>query len=130
MFVPSSASIANTRLTTFSNWNASTEYCSDIQGKDIAVLCRAVSIPVPQIRILVNGNLVPSIMRAQNEVVVISAPLSYGEVVMFECQASTETFTSSITINLTYSCKSTAIDIQYTESEFVAIASYIILLLL
>ena len=78
---------------------------------------------MPQIRILVNGNLVPSIMRTENEVVVISAPLSYGEVVMFECQASTETFTSSITINLTYSCKSTAIDIRYTESEFVAIAT-------
>lgn len=109
LFVRSAASIANTRLTILSDWNTSTEYCSDLERKDIAVLCRAVSIPVAQIRILVNGNFVPSIMRSLNEVVVMSAPLSYGEVVTFECQASTETFTSSITINLTYTCKYIAI---------------------
>ena len=108
MFVRSSASessIPNTRLTMLSNWNTSNEYCSDLQRKDIAVLCRAVGIPVPQVRILVNGTFIPSIIQTQNEAVVVSAPLSYGEVVMFECQASVDTFISSITINLTYTCK-------------------------
>ena len=107
MFAHSStSSIKDTRLIMFSNWNPSTEYCSELQGRDIAVLCRAVGIPMPQVDVLVNGNFTePSIRRTQSEVVLITAPISYGEVVIFECQASTETFTSSIIVNLTYTCK-------------------------
>ena len=120
-FIEHISSIENTRLIMLSNWNTSTEFCSELQSKDIVILCRAVSIPVPQVDILVNGNFIePLIVRTQNEVVVISGPISYGEVVMFECRASTERFTSNVVVNLTYTCKCIMI-IYCTGSEFVAI---------
>ena len=100
-----SVSIENTRPIVLSNWNSSTEYCSELQSTDIAIHCRAVSIPQPQVDILVNGIVTePSFRRGQHEAVVISAPIPYGEVVTFECQASTETVTSIVAVNLTYTC--------------------------
>ena len=128
MFVNNFTSfIENTRLIMFSNWNPSSEYCSELQDRDIAVLCRAVGIPMPQVDVLVNGNFTePSIKITQNEVVLITAPISYGEVVIFECQASTETFTSSVIVNLTYTCKCIMI-IYCIESVFILVLLYYIL---
>ena len=115
------SSIENTRLIMLSYWNTSTEFCSELQSKDIAVLCRAVGIPVPQVDILVNGNFIePSLAQTKNEIVVVSAPFLYGEVVMLECRASTERFNSNVVVNLTYTCKCIMI-IYCTGSEFVAI---------
>ena len=87
------------------NWKPSTEYCSELQSKDISVHCRAVGIPMPQVDILVNGNTIEPYRQTQNEVVLMAAPISYGEVVMFECQATTGTVTTNIIVNLTYTCK-------------------------
>ena len=85
--------------------NSSTEYCSELQRRNISVACRAVGIPKPQVDIFVNGNIVEPFYQTENEVVIRLAPISYGEVVMFECQASTMTTTSNITVNLSYTCK-------------------------
>ena len=97
--------INNTRPIVLSNWNSSTEYCSKLKSTDIAVHCRAVSIPQPQVDILVNGIVTEPSFRQDYEVVVISAPVSYGEVVTFECRVSTETVTSIVAVNLTYTCR-------------------------
>ena len=85
--------------------NSSTDYCSELQSKDISVACRAVGIPEPQVDILVNGIIVEPFNQTGNEVVIRLAPISYGEVVTFECQASTMTTTTNIEVNLSYTCK-------------------------
>lgn len=89
------------------NWNSSNEYCSElVQSSNISVHCRAVGIPMPQVDILVNGNImIEPYRKTRNEVVLISAPIPYGEVVMFECRASTAMVTTSVIVNLTYTCK-------------------------
>ena len=94
-----------TRLIVLSDQNSSTEYCSELQSKNISVACRAVGIPEPQVNIFVNGNIVEPFNQTENEVVIRLVPISYGEVVMFECQASTMITTSNITVNLSYTCK-------------------------
>ena len=96
-----------TRLIMLPNQNSSTDYCSELQSKNVSVACRAVGIPEPQVNILVNGNIVEPFQQRENEVVIRLVPISYGEVVMFECQASTMTTTSIITVNLSYTCKCT-----------------------
>ena len=57
-----------------------------------------------------NGNIIEPFNRTENdvegEVVIRLAPISFGEVVMFECQASTMIATSSVTVNLSYTCMS------------------------
>ena len=100
-------SSANTRIISLSDSNSSTEYCSDLQGKDISVACRAVGIPEPQIDVLVNGNVTEPFGQASSEVVIRLSPIPYGEAVIFECQASTDTTTLNITstVNFTYTCK-------------------------
>ena len=104
--VPTIASIPiGTRLIVLPEWNSSSEHCSELQDRDIFVACRAVSIPEPQVNILVNGNISEPFVQTGNEVVIKSAPISYGKVVMFNCQASTMTSTSNIIVNLTYTCK-------------------------
>ena len=95
----------NTRIILLSDLNSSTEHCSDLQGKDISVACRAVGIPEPQIDVLVNGNVTEPFGQASSEVVIRLSPIPYGEGVIFECQASTDTTTLNITINFTYTCK-------------------------
>ena len=99
----------DTRLIIVSDQNSSTEYCSELQSKDISVACRAVGIPEPQVDIFVNGNIIEPFNRTENEVAIRLAPILYGEVVMFECLASTMTTNASIRINLTYTCKSKGI---------------------
>ncbi len=109
MFVNSTDSIIesnnDTRLIVLSDQNSSTEYCSELQGRNISVACRAVGIPEPQVDILVNGNIVEPFQQRENEVVIRIAPISFGEVAMFECQASTMTNTTKIILNVTYTCK-------------------------
>ena len=97
----------NARIVLLSDLNSSTEYCSDLQGKDISVACRAVGIPEPQIDVLVNGNVTEPFEQASSEVVIRLSPIPYGEAVIFECQASTDTTTLNITstVNFTYTCK-------------------------
>ena len=68
-------------------------------------MCRAVGIPEPQVNILVNGTIVELFNETENEVVIRLAPISFEEVVMFECQASTMTTTTSLAVNLSYTCK-------------------------
>ena len=85
--------------------NSSTDYCSELQSRNISVACRAVGIPEPQVDILVNGIIVEPFNRTGNEVVIRLAPISYGEAVMFECQASTMKATANIKVNLSYTCK-------------------------
>jgi len=102
----------DTELVVLPDWNSTTKFCSELQNRDISVACRAVGIPEPRTNIFVNGNISEPFLQTENEVVIISAPLSYGEVMMFECQASTMTSTSTITVNLTYTCK--CIIITYT----------------
>ena len=100
------ASIPNdTRLIVLPEWNSSSGHCSELQDRDISVACRAVGIPEPQVNILVNGNISEPFVQTGNEVVIRSVPISYGEIVMFNCQASTMTETSNIIVNLTYTCK-------------------------
>ena len=94
----------DTRLIVLSDQNSSTEYCSELQRRNISVACRAIGIPEPQVDIFVNGNIVEPFNRRENEVVIRLPPISFGEVVMFECQASTITTTSDITVNLSYTC--------------------------
>jgi len=103
-----------TELIVLPDWNSTTKFCSELQNRDIYIACRAVGIPEPQTDIFVNGNISEPFLQTENEneVVIISPPLSYGEVVMFECQASTMTNTSTITVNFTYTCK--CIIITYT----------------
>ena len=100
---PTIESNNDTRLIVLSDQNSSTEYCSELQSRNISVACRAVGIPKPQVDILVNGNIIEPFNQTE-EVVITLAPISYGEVVMFECQASTMTTTR---INITYTCKCT-----------------------
>ena len=95
----------DTRLIVLSDQNSSTEHCSELQSKSISVACRAVGIPEPQVNILMNGNIIEPFNGTENEVVIRLAPISFGEVVMFECQASTMTTTTSIAVNLSYTCK-------------------------
>ena len=95
----------DTRLIVLSDQNLSTEYCSELQSKTISIACRAVGIPEPQVNILVNGNIIEPFQQTENEVVIRLAPISFGEVVMFECQASTMTTTTSVAVNLSYTCK-------------------------
>ena len=108
IFVNSTDSIiesnSDTRLIILSDQNSSTEYCSELQRR-ISVACRAVSIPEPQVNILVNGNIVEPFQQREYEVVIRIAPISFGEVAMFECQASTMTNTTKIILNVTYTCK-------------------------
>ena len=100
-------SSADTKIILLSDSNSSTEYCSDLQIKDISVDCRAVGIPKPQINVLVNGNVTEPFEQASSEVVIRLSPIPYGEAVIFECQASTDTTTLNITstVNFTYTCK-------------------------
>ena len=99
-------SYANTRLISLSDSNSFTEYCSDLQGKDISVACRAVGIPEPQINVLVNSNVTKPFEQASSEVVIRLSPIiPYGKAVIFECQASTDTTMLNITVNFTYTCK-------------------------
>jgi len=97
----------DTELVVLPDWNSNTKYCPELQNRDISVTCRAVGIPEPQIDIFVNGNISEPFQQSEseNEVVIRSVPISYGEVVMFECQASTIENTSTITVNLKYTCK-------------------------
>ena len=95
----------NTRIVLLSDLNSSTEYCSDLQGKDIFVACRAIGIPEPHIDVLVNGNATEPFGQASSEVVIRLSPIPYGEVVIFECQTSTDTTVLNITVNFTYTCK-------------------------
>ena len=109
MFVRSTDPIIDisteTRIIFLSDLNSSTEYCSDLQNKDISVACRAVGIPEPQVNVLVNGNITEPFEQASSEVVIRLPPVPYGETVIFECQASTNTTTLNVTVNLTYTCK-------------------------
>ena len=98
-------SSADIRIVVLSDLNSSTEYCSDLQGKDISVACRAVGIPEPQINVLVNGYVTEPFEQASSEVVIRLSPIPYGEAVIFQCQASTDTATLNITVNFTYTCK-------------------------
>ena len=59
---------------------------------------------MPQIDIFVNGDIIEPFQQEGSEVVVRLPPISYGEVVMFECQACTLTASINITIDLTYTC--------------------------
>ena len=95
----------NTRIILLSDLSSSTEYCSDLQGKDISVVCRAVGIPEPHIDVLVNGNVTEPFGQASSEVVIRLSPIPYGEAVIFECQASTDTTMLNVTVNFTYTCK-------------------------
>ena len=95
----------DTRIIFLSDLNSPTEYCSDLQSQDISVACRAVGIPEPQINVLVNGNITEPFEQASSEVVIRLPTIPYEEVVIFECQASTNTTTLSIIVNLTYTCK-------------------------
>ena len=92
------------RLIVLSNQNLS-EYCSELQSRNISVVCRAVGIPEPQVNILMNGTIVEPFNGTENEVVIRLVPISFGELVMFECQASTMTNTTSLAVNLSYTCK-------------------------
>ena len=114
IFIPST--IKNIpRLIMLSDGNSSTEHCSELQNKDIFVSCRAVGIPEPQVVILVNGNIAERFeQRGNNEAVITLPPVQYGEVVMFECQASTMTTTSNIIVNLSYTCKCMSV---YSKSD-------------
>ena len=109
MFVRSTDAIINSatdiNIILLSDLNLSTEYCSDLQGRDISVACRAVGIPEPQIDVLVNGNVTEPFEQASSEVAIRLSPIPYGEAVIFECQASTDTSTLNITVNFTYTCK-------------------------
>ena len=96
----------DTRLIVLSDQNLSTEYCSELQSKNISVACRAVAIPEPQVNVLVNGDIIEPLQQREGEVVIRLAPISFGEVVMFECQASTMTATSNVFVNLSYTCMS------------------------
>ena len=95
----------DTRLIVLSDQISSTEYCSELQSKNISVACRAVGIPEPHVDIFVNGNIIDPFDQTENEVVIRLAPILFGEVVMFECQASTMTTTTNIIVNLSYTCK-------------------------
>ena len=97
----------DTRLIILPNWNSSTEYCSELQSKDITVHCKATGIPTPQICILVNGNITEPYLLGKDgsQLLIRLAPISYGEVMMFECQAFTMALTLNVTVNLTYTCK-------------------------
>ena len=95
----------DTRIIFLSDWNPSNEHCSDLQRKKISVACRAVGIPEPEINVLVNGNITEPFEQASSKVVIRLPPIPYEEVVIFECQASTNTTTLSIIVNLTYTCK-------------------------
>ena len=109
MFVPPTDliinSVADTRIILLSDLNSITKYCSDLQSNNISVACRAVGIPEPQIDVLVNGNVTEPFEQASSEVVIRLSPIPYGEAVIFECQASTDTTTLNITVNFTYTCK-------------------------
>ena len=96
-----------TRLIVLPNWNSSTEYCSELQNKDITVHCKATGIPSPQVEILVNGNITEPFLNRDNDsqVLLRRAPISYGEVVKLECRAFNKEFTLNVTVNLTYTCK-------------------------
>ena len=96
-----------TRLIVLPNWNSSTEYCSELQNKDITVHCKATGVPSPQVEILVNGNITEPFLNRDNDsqVLIRRAPISYGEVVKLECRAFTTEFTLNVTVNLTYTCK-------------------------
>ena len=96
-----------TRLIVLPNWNSSTEYCSELQNKDITVHCKATGIPRPQVEILVNGNITEPFLHPDNDsqVLLRRAPISYGEVVKLECRAFNMEFTLNVTVNLTYTCK-------------------------
>ena len=95
----------NTRMIFLYDLNSTTEYCSDLQSQNISVACRAVGIPEPQVNVLVNGNIAEPFVQASNEVVIRLPPVPYGETIVFECQASTNTTTLNISVNLTYTCK-------------------------
>ena len=109
MFVRSTDPIINnssdTRIIFLSDLNSSNEYCSDLQNKDISVACRAVGIPEPQVNVLVNGSITEPFEQASSEIVIRLPTIPYEEVVIFECQASTNTTTLNIIVNLTYTCK-------------------------
>ena len=98
-----------TRLIVLPNWNSSTEYCSELQNKDITVHCKATGVPDPQIEILVNGmsNITQKFYNSDNDsqLLIKIAPISYGEVMKLECRAFTTEFTLNVTVNLTYTCK-------------------------
>ena len=96
-----------TRLIVLPNWNSSTEYCSELQNKDITVHCKATGVPSPQVEILVNGNITEPFLNQENDsqVLIRRAPISYGEVVKLECRAFNMEFTLNVTVNLTYTCK-------------------------
>ena len=100
----------DTRLIDLSDQNSSTEFCSELQRRIISVACRAVGIPEPQVDIFVNGDIIEPFNRTEfeveNEVVIRLAPISFEEVVMFECRASTMTTTTSLAVNLSYTCMS------------------------
>ena len=98
-------SVADTRIILLSDLNSITKYCSDLQSNNISVACRAVGIPEPQVDVLVNGNVTEPFEQASSEVVIRLSPIPYGEAVIFECQASTDTTTLNITVNFTYTCK-------------------------
>ena len=98
----------DTRLIVLPNWNSSTEYCSELQSRDIMIHCKARGIPTPRVEILVNGNITEPFRRLgdqDHEVFLRLTPISYGEVMTLECQASTKEFTLNVTVNLTYTCK-------------------------
>ena len=94
----------DTRLIVLSDQNSPTEYCSEQRSKNISIACRAVGIPEPQVNILVNGNITEPFQQRENEVVIRLSPISFGEEVMFECQASTMTAKTNITVNLSHTC--------------------------
>ena len=52
-----------------------------------------------------NYNATKKFSRTKNELLLMGAPIRYGDVVMFECKASTEKFASNVLVNLTYTCK-------------------------
>ena len=95
---------SGTRLLMLQNQSSSTDYCSELQRRNVSVTCRAVGIPEPQVDILVNGTIVEPFNGTENEVVIRLAPTIFGEIVMFECQASTMTTTTSLAVNLSYTC--------------------------
>ena len=87
------------------DWNSSTEYCSELQSRDIMVHCKARGIPTPRVEILVNGIITEPFRRlADDDVLLRLTPISYGEVMTLECQAFTMEFALNVTVNLTYTC--------------------------
>ena len=97
----------NTSLVVLPNQNLPAQFCSNLQSQEISVYCRAIGIPIPQVDIDVHGNynIITRFSRQKNELLLMGAPIRYGDVVMFECKASTEKHTSNILVNLTYTCK-------------------------